>query len=101
MTDLNDIRRHRVDSESSTNNVVKNAILRRTNEAIDDPLCLPMSGSTMSLISPPSNTNYTPHQNVTSNIQSRPHCDRSFEGVRFGSSTQLLKDTSPTKSVAR
>ena len=98
MTDISDIRRHRVDSESSTNNVVKNAILRRTNEAMDDPLCLPMSGSTMSLISP--NTNYTPHQNVTSNIQSR-HCDRSFEGVRFGSSTQLLKDTSPTKSVAR
>ena len=101
MTDISDIRRHRVDSESSTNNVVKNAILRRTNEAMDDPLCLPMSGSTMSLISPSSNTNYTPHQNVTSNIQSRPDCDRSFEGVRFGSSTQLLKDTSPTKSVAR
>ena len=100
MTDISDIRRHRVDSESSTNNVVKNAILRRTNEAMDDPLCLPMSGSTMSLISPSSNTNYTPHQNVASNIQSKI-CDRSFEGVRFGSSTQLLKDTSPTKSVAR
>ena len=94
---INAFGRHRVDSESSTN-VVKNAILRRTDE-IDDPSALPrMSASTVSLSAQPSNREQTLNRIANQTVRHSGN-ERIYEGTRFGS--QGWKDESPTKSIAR
>ena len=88
--------RHRVDSESSAN-VVKSAVLRRTNE-MDDPLSLPMSGSTVSLIASPSNQTQRLYQNLD---PTRTHTAKDRFPDDVGYTSQILKDISPTKSIPR
>ena len=95
--DMNAFRRHRVDSESSTN-VVKNAVLRRTDE-MDDSIALPrMSASTVSLTAQPSNREQTLNR-IANQTNRHSGNERIYEGARYGS--QAWKDDSPTKSIPR
>ena len=92
--------RSRVDSESAANTYIKNAVLRRTDD-MDDAFSLPMSSSTMSLVSPSSNT----PQQQDMFLKSKPSTkhatrDKYIEDAKF-KSQQLLKDVSPTKSITR
>ena len=94
---VNAIIRHRVDSESSTN-IVKNAVLRRTDE-IEDPMVHPkMSGSTISLITQPSNREQTLNRfaNQTNRHSGTERCN---DGIQY--SSHAWKDESPTKSIPR
>ena len=94
---VNTIVRHRVDSESSAN-IVKNAVLRRTDE-IEDPMAHPkMSGSTVSLITQPSNREQTLNR-FANQTNRHSGTDRSNDGIQYG--THVWKDESPTKSIPR
>ena len=94
---MNAFGRHRVDSESSTN-VIKNAVLRRTDE-IDDSSALPrMSASTVSLSAQPSNREQTLNRIANQTVRHSGN-ERIYEGARYGS--QGWKDESPTKSIPR
>ena len=93
---IEETRRPRVDSESSAN-VIKSAVLRRTNE-MDDPLSLPMSGSTVSLIASPSNQTQRLYQNLD---PTRTHTAKDRFADDFGYTSQILKEVSPAKSIPR
>lgn len=93
---VRDIGRTRVDSESSAN-VIKSAILRRTNE-IDDPLSLPISGSTISLIAPSSNQAQKLYQNFP---PTRTHAEKDRFNCDDGYASHVMKDVSPTRSIPR
>ena len=92
-TSINKIGQYRGESTSSTN-LVKNAVIRRTDE-LDDPTCLPMSGSTVSLTSNPSKlSQHTyPTFGLSAKLTSNEECDEN----EIGLNPHLLKDVSPTK----
>ena len=94
---LKTVSRQRVDSESSAS-VVKNAVVRRTEE-VEESMAIPkMSGSTVSLISQPSNREQTLNR-FANQTHRHSGTEKLNEGIRYGS--HAWKDESPTKSIQR